>query len=235
MAATVVPREWSALARSSVEWAKAKISGNAGCETEGGAPTERSLFVRNLPNAITGVTVLCGFILMVSASVPSISPAVCVAATMCGLVADVLDGQVARMLGVKSQFGATFDQLADLTCFGIGPAIFFVGQQGQHMALSENPVAGALSLIAGYTYMACSVFRIARELVVHSGARPLYFVGIPTNLACTVSVPASALFAGTMWLPFVIMTLGAMMVMPVQVPKGLGLIKITDGAAKRDD
>merc|ERR1719414_1118629 len=89
----------------------------------------RPFIIWNLPNAITFVTVACGFLLMVSTSIPAISPKVCVFATVCGLVADVLDGQVARWLRVKSKFGATFDQLADLTCFGIGPAIFFPRQR----------------------------------------------------------------------------------------------------------
>ncbi|CAE8619988.1 unnamed protein product, partial [Polarella glacialis] len=81
---------------------------------------ERSVIVRNIPNAITCVTVGCGFLLMASTSIPGISPQVCVFATFLGLAADILDGQAARWLRVKSKFGATFDQLADLTCFGIG-------------------------------------------------------------------------------------------------------------------
>merc|ERR1712203_1240245 len=99
---------------------------------------------------------------MVSSSIPGISPGVCVLATLLGLVADILDGTAARLLNVKSKFGATFDQLADLTCFGIGPAIFFTRQQQLAQGPSAPLLLQALTVVAGYCYMACSVFRIAR-------------------------------------------------------------------------
>jgi len=187
---------------------------------------EKSLLVRNLPNAITCVTVACGFLLMMSTSIPGMSPYMCVLATGLGLVADVMDGTVARRLQVKSKFGGTFDQLADLCCFGIGPAIFFTRQQQQHSNVSAW--GGALSLLAGYAYMVCSVFRIARELIVHDGARPLYFVGVPTNLACTLVVSASAFTPGHPLLPWLVIALSALMVSPLHIPKGLGIFKVTE-------
>uniref|UniRef100_A0A7S1LT06 CDP-diacylglycerol--serine O-phosphatidyltransferase n=1 Tax=Alexandrium catenella TaxID=2925 RepID=A0A7S1LT06_ALECA len=188
----------------------------------------RPFIIRNLPNAITCVTVGCGFLLMASTSIPGISPQVCLVATACGLVADVLDGQVARMLRVKSKFGATFDQLADLTCFGIGPAIFFTRQRLVALGDGAPLMSSFLTVLAGYSYMACSAFRIARELIVHDGARPLYFVGIPTNLACCFSVPLSALAPESVFAPFIVLALSAMMVMPVKIPKGLGVFRVTE-------
>lgn len=187
----------------------------------------RSLVIRNLPNAITCVTIACGFLLMVSATVPGISPQVCVVATVLGLVADILDGTVARWLQVKSKFGATFDQLADLTCFGIGPAIFFTRQRQLALNGSDTLLSNLLTSTAGYAYMACSVYRIARELIVHDGARPLYFVGIPTNLACCFVVPMSASIPGHMLLPWVVMLLSALMVCNLRIPKGLGLFQVS--------
>merc|ERR1712012_7466 len=176
---------------------------------------------------ITFVTVLCGFLLMASTSVPGISPSICVFACFLGLCTDVLDGQAARMLQVKSKFGATFDQLADLTCFGIGPAIFFVRQR--LLALPEASVlSNLLTCFAGYAYMGASTFRIARELIVHSGARPLYFVGIPTNLACVLAVPASAYVPASALVPWLILILSGMMVMPYRVPKGLWIFNVTE-------
>jgi len=186
---------------------------------------ERPLVIRMIPNAITCITVFCGFLLMVSTSVPGISPEVCVLATAAGLVADVLDGQAARVLRVKSAFGATFDQLADLTCFGIGPGIFYTRQALSGTSFSFS---NFLVLVAGYAYVVCSVWRIARELIVHSGARPLYFVGIPTNLACCVMVPLAAWAPQASCVPFIVLSLSAMMVMRVQIPKGLGIVRVTE-------
>merc|ERR1712060_282463 len=190
----------------------------------------RSFFVRSIPNAITCVTAACGFVLMVSTSIPGISPEVCVLATALGLVADILDGTAARLLKVKSKFGATFDQLADLTCFGIGPGIFFTRQGLMHEGENSLSVRTFMVIVAGYSYMACSTFRIARELIVHEGTRPLYFVGIPTNLACIFVVPLAAQFPQHPLLPIIVLVLSGMMVMPAKVPKGLGLFKVTDTA-----
>ena len=88
--------------------------------------------------------------------------------------------------------------------------------------------------------MACSALRIARELDVHEGERPLYFVGIPTNLACCFAVPFAAYYPDHIMLPWVILVLSAMMVMPLKIPKGLGIFKVTEtsvtagGCAKRE-
>ena len=38
------------------------------------------------------------------------------------IVFDVIDGAVARKLGVTSNFGKYFDTVADLVSFGVGPA-----------------------------------------------------------------------------------------------------------------
>jgi len=191
-------------------------------------PVKRSLVVRNIPNAITCITILCGFALMLSTSIPGVNPRLCILITLLGLVCDVLDGEAARRLRVKSSFGATFDQLADLTCFGIGPGIFVTRQVLDHHGTSDLSIGNILGLTAGYAYVTCSVFRIARELIVHKGARPLYFLGIPTNLASFFAVPLAATAPASIVTPFIIIFLSAMMVMPVPIPKGLGFVKVTD-------
>ncbi|OLQ14931.1 hypothetical protein AK812_SmicGene923 [Symbiodinium microadriaticum] len=165
--------------------------------------TDKPFLTRNIPNAITCVTVACGFIQMVSTAIPG-------------------------KLQVKSKFGAAFDQLADLTCFGIGPGIFFTRQ-----ALSQQDRPGVsfgtvMPLLAGYAYVVCSTYRIARELIVHDGNRPLYFVGIPTNLACVFVVPCACAIPSNPILPILVLALSSLMVMPVHIPKGLGVFKVTD-------
>lgn len=190
--------------------------------------SQRSYFVRNLPNAITFGTVLCGFFQMIAASDPNVPTWCCVLSLAVGLVCDILDGYVARKLNVKSKLGSSFDQLADLVCFGVGPGIFFTKTQ-----LARAPSGNGLfcyeclvPLIVGYAYVACSVFRIARELVVHNGDRPVYFVGIPTNFACIFVVLMSAMLPDSPALPFVVTFVSFMMVAPIKIPKGLWVIDV---------
>merc|ERR1719491_1488024 len=70
--------------------------------------------------------------------------------------------------------------------------------------------------------MACATGRIARELVVHNISKPMFFVGIPTNLACPILIGAVYAFPNAQWLPLLALVLNAMMVMPVEIPKDLG-------------
>merc|ERR1739845_230451 len=109
---------------------------------------------------VTCIVIACGCSLMVSSSIPGFTPEVSLLAAAIGLAADIVDGFLARTLNASSKFGAAFDQLADLTCFGIGPAIFFIRHQ-----MEQGRTFSAL--IAGYIYMVCAAGRIARELVVH--------------------------------------------------------------------
>jgi len=143
------------------------------------------------------------------------------ATVIVGLVADIMDGIAARKLNAKSQFGAAFDQLADLTCFGVGPAVFY-------MRANLDGKAGfnfyeIACLITGYMYVACSVARIARELVVTNMARPLFFVGIPTNLACPILVFSVAYSPRASWLPLLAIVLSILMISNLSIPKDLSI------------
>lgn len=174
-----------------------------------------------VPNAITCVVVLSGVTLMVASSIPHFRPEFSLVALMVGLLADVFDGLAARKLDAKSQFGSAFDQLADLTCFGVAPAIFFVRSQ-----LDGKPGFAPheiVSLIAGCCYAVCSVARIARELVVHNMSRPSFFVGIPTNLASFMLIPTVYLQRNAFWLPLFVFVLSFFMVSNIKIYKDLGL------------
>ncbi len=171
-------------------------------------------WVAYVPNTATAVTVACSF----SVLIPTTPTNVCVACTFIGLFTDAIDGALARVLGVSSKVGANFDQLADLCCFGVAPAAFFARQQ---LRGYEPPMdaADVLPYVAGCVYMVCAAYRIARELVVHAGKKPTYFVGIPSNVA---AVPAALTAAyaplGELWPSLLVVCLGAAMVSPFHIP-----------------
>eukprot|EP00927_Polykrikos_kofoidii_P000964 TRINITY_DN10357_c0_g1_i1.p1 TRINITY_DN10357_c0_g1~~TRINITY_DN10357_c0_g1_i1.p1 ORF type:complete len:208 (-),score=24.03 TRINITY_DN10357_c0_g1_i1:103-726(-) len=171
-----------------------------------------------VPNLVTCVVIGCGCTLMVSSSVPGFRPEHSIVAAFVGILADILDGTLARALEVKSKFGAAFDQLADLTCFGIGPSIFYMRHELEGELLTKSYV---LVVCTGYIYMACSVARISRELVVHDITRPNFFIGIPTNLACPVLILSVYFCPKAWWLPYLVLVLSYMMVMTRKIPKGL--------------
>ncbi len=197
---------------------------------QGDSPS-RGVFLDNIPNAFTSVTVTCGFVLMMSTSLPGVSPALCVFAVVLGLITDILDGVIARRLKVNSKFGATFDQLADLTCFGVGPGVFYARQHLMAVEswVPERPgvtMQQLVVIITGLLYVLCSVIRISRALVLSPGERPTYFVGIPTNLASAIMVPIVAFFPGFPLLPPLVVVLSALMVSSLHIPKGMWIIDV---------
>jgi len=195
-------------------------------------PKGRNIFVRNIPNMLTSITVFCGFVLLllpdkqIGGGIHTGAIVVCI-----GLVTDILDGLAARALSVKSPVGANFDQLADLTCFGLAPAVFFVRMRltvdkGQFSGLGEYLIKDSVSYICGFCFFLSSVFRIARELSVHQGARPTYFVGIPTNLSAFLLVPFVSFYPMFSFLPIYVLVLAYLMVSKKKIPKGLWIIDV---------
>ena len=177
-----------------------------------------------IPHCTTALTVGCGFLMMLPTSVAP--PHLCLMAWISGLFFDVLDGVLARRLNATSLVGANFDMIADLSCFGIAPACFFVRQQ-------LGGGSDALVLGASFMYMLSAVFRIAREMAVHSGARPFAFVGIPTNLASVASVPLARWAPVGAWPSLVMLLTSVLMLSRFHVPKGLGIVKISGSGERR--
>mmetsp|Transcript_35870 Transcript_35870/g.83474 ORF Transcript_35870/g.83474 Transcript_35870/m.83474 type:complete len:451 (-) Transcript_35870:180-1532(-) len=164
-----------------------------------------------IPNMITGIVVLSGCTLMTSTSVLGYKPWVGMVVCFIGLIADICDGMTARALGVGTEFGSYFDELADLTAFGIGPAVYFM----RHCI--DCGASFPFTVLIGYSYMLASVYRIARELVVHRGHRPLFFVGVTTNMASCILVILVFIFDSlqiSSWLPIFVIPLNVYMVLP---------------------
>jgi len=115
-----------------------------------------------------------------------------VAAVVCAMIFDMLDGRAARILGADSRFGAQLDSLADLVSFGVAPAIIMYSWTLQSM---EN-----LGWLAALVFCAASAVRLARfnvQAARDEGAtnvRP-YFTGLPTPAAAgMVLLPLLAWF-----------------------------------------
>ncbi len=89
---------------------------------------------------------------------------------------DILDGRVARMLGITSKFGAELDSLADLTSFGVAPALV--------LYLWELSAGGGFGWGAALVFAACSALRLARfntmleDVNVPKWTKG-YFTGVP--------------------------------------------------------
>ena len=110
-----------------------------------------------------------------------------VAAVVCAMIFDMLDGRAARVLGADSRFGAQLDSLADLVSFGVAPAIIMYSWTLKNL--------DDLGWIAALIFCAASAVRLARfnvQAARDEGAtnvRP-YFTGLPTPAAaCMMLLP----------------------------------------------
>ncbi len=93
------------------------------------------------------------------------------------MICDGLDGQIARMMKVKLNWGAHFDTLADLVTFGVVPA-FLIGTMdifGAHIAI----------WFVCFFFTLSAAIRLARFEAQndHDTVRCKYFTGLPTTLA----------------------------------------------------
>ncbi len=98
---------------------------------------------------------------------------------------DILDGRVARVLGVTSKFGAELDSLADLTNFGVVPALV--------LYLWELRETDSLGWIGVLVYVVCTATRLARfnpmleDQNAPAWARS-YFIGVPSPAGAAIAL-----------------------------------------------
>ncbi len=99
-----------------------------------------------------------------------------------GIVLDMSDGRIARWMGATSQFGLELDSLADLTTFGVAPAILMY-------QLALDPLGRPGYMIAIFFAMTAAL-RLARFNLKAQQTptleKPSYFVGLPVPAAAGI-------------------------------------------------
>jgi len=157
--------------------------------------------VRVIPTAVSLANFLCGFASITyalkSSSLTSVDPVeaarlLYVAAFLVcfAMVADLLDGKIARMTGGDSPFGAEIDSLSDVVSFGVAPAVLMV-VLAQH---SQFPDRAAWVMGAAYaTFAAMRLARYNVEKNVQPGTR---FSGLPSPAAAGAIVSLVLLHQG---------------------------------------
>ncbi|HEX5835912.1 MAG TPA: phosphatidylcholine/phosphatidylserine synthase [Pyrinomonadaceae bacterium] len=139
---------------------------------------------------------LRGFQILGSAN-PDISAAAAhfdIAAVTIGwaLLADMLDGRIARLTKTTTEIGIQLDSIADVVTFGIAPAVLAY-VWGYGASLTEGSDLHRLAWFLSFTYLLCGAFRLARFNVQSSRPRILAegtpkvdkknFVGLPIPVA----------------------------------------------------
>jgi len=136
-----------------------------------------------LPNLFTTAALFAGFYSIVMAMNQRYDYAA--VAIFVAMILDTLDGRVARLTRTQSAFGAEYDSLSDMVCFGAAPALIMY-----EWALKD---LGRFGWIAAFVYCAGAALRLARFNTNIDVVDKRFFQGLP-------SPAAAALVAGFLWL-----------------------------------
>ncbi|MBI4386311.1 MAG: CDP-diacylglycerol--serine O-phosphatidyltransferase [Elusimicrobia bacterium] len=137
------------------------------------------------PSLFTMGNMACGFYSLLASSRGDFTAAA--TAILGGVVCDMLDGRVARMVHGESSFGVEFDSLSDFLTFGVAPASMVYA-----FILKDYGVIGGLS---AFLFALCGGLRLALFNVSSqsgSGSKT-HFQGLP--------IPAGAGF----WASFILL------------------------------
>lgn len=191
-----------------------------------------------LPSLVTLLNGAFGFASIVYASMPAKSEEqqtsfFVTAATLIflGMIADMLDGQLARMSASTSSFGGQLDSLCDVITFGVTPAFLMLKVITHKLGgvdLANEGVISRFVWLAALTYVSCGIIRLARFNVENEkdSSDHSIFVGLPSPAAAGVlaslvifnarMLPGSAVVPYV--LPFASMCVGALMVARIRYP-----------------
>lgn len=135
-----------------------------------------------LPNLFTTAGLFAGFYAIVAAMKGLFD--VAAIAVFIAMVADALDGRVARLTNTQTAFGAEYDSLSDMVAFGIAPALIMYNWSLHAL--------GKMGWLAVFLYTAAGALRLARFNTQVGLADKRYFQGLP--------IPAAAaIITGLVW------------------------------------
>lgn len=147
------------------------------------SPPQSSRGIYLLPNLFTTAALFAGFYAIVAAMKGYFETAAI--AIFVAMVADGLDGRVARLTHTMTPFGGEYDSLSDMAAFGIAPSLVVYSWSLFHL--------GKLGWLAAFLYTAATALRLARFNSQVSDKK--YFQGLPCPAAA--GVIASIIWVGS--------------------------------------
>ena len=129
-----------------------------------------------LPNFFTALSAFLGVMSIIASSQGKFEKAFIY--LLFSLVADGLDGRLARLTNTTSRFGVEFDSLADIIAFGVSPAMmlfFAIGEQ-----------FGRFGALVSGLFVVFGAIRLARFNITTRDIDPRYFIGLPIPTAAVV-------------------------------------------------
>ena len=188
------------------------------------------------PSLVTIINGICGFSAIVFAAgdapIHHQTGHIAIAAYLVfvAMIADMLDGRLARMSQSTSTFGGQLDSLCDVISFGVAPAFIMlqlVTVNLNRAGLSSEDFLIRFVWLCALAYTSCVVIRLARFNVenIESKPNPQAFIGLPSPAAAGVVCSLVLLHQETLsltviliTLPFVTLGVGLLMISRITYP-----------------
>ncbi|MBP2653182.1 MAG: CDP-diacylglycerol/serine O-phosphatidyltransferase [Firmicutes bacterium] len=168
-----------------------------------------------IPNMITSSNLIFGVFSLIATFHGSYNMAAIL--VVVAMLADSMDGRVARYFKVSSEFGKELDSLCDLVSFGVAPAVLVYSYLLKDIGFYGAAVVAAFAV--------CGAFRLARFNVNASVVKG-YFMGLPIPAAgCVVATFVMVGVKPSAWIIWVMVAVFAyLMVSTIKYPdfKGKG-------------
>jgi len=153
---------------------------------------QRLKYITILPSLITILNGVCGFTAIALAGKGELAKACYL--IFLAMIADMLDGRVARISRNTSSFGGQLDSLCDMISFGAAPAFLILKILEPKLAgLADSVFLSFLERfiwLASAAYISCAAIRLARFNVENEEDESAHmsFIGLPTPAAAGVLV-----------------------------------------------
>ena len=129
-----------------------------------------------LPNLFTTASLFAAFYSVVASLKGHYE--VAVIAIFIGMIADGLDGRIARMTNTQTAFGAEYDSLSDMVTFGVAPALLVYSWGLDRL--------GKIGWLIAFVYTASAALRLARFNTQLATADKRYFQGLSSPIAAAI-------------------------------------------------
>jgi CDP-diacylglycerol--serine O-phosphatidyltransferase len=154
---------------------------------------QRLKYITILPSLITVLNGIFGFAAIVATSRGHFSLAGYL--ILLAMIADMLDGRLARMSQNTSSFGGQLDSLCDVISFGVAPAFLMLTVleselSPEWLSLNDQSFIQRFIWVTSAAYVSCAAIRLARFNVENEEdtSAHMSFIGLPTPAAAGVIV-----------------------------------------------
>jgi len=199
---------------------------------------QRLKYITVLPSLVTILNGVCGFIAIIFAGKGVTHGmgdfsyfAMAGYMILLAMIADMLDGRLARMSQSTSSFGGQLDSLCDIISFGVAPAFLMLKVMElklESVGFAGDDIFGRFAWFTAAAYISCAAIRLARFNVENEEDESAHmsFMGLPTPAAAGVMVSLVILHQESLpkvdaiiyMLPFVALGVASLMVSRIRYP-----------------